>query len=243
MPNINKKLNKSFRVVPLTSIDNRLDSESDLKPIKSRLKVSKVRGGIHETMEKPMTGAEAHKPMTGPDVDGIASKMDTDMSMPDTPDESMPDTPDMSNDDIGLDDELPMDGDGDGDGGANSDEHGGATPSDGSYSTEQAYQQLNGILNNWMDLSGKYPEGEERHKFLEIGERLREIAGVIKRDYIDSEDEKAEKANDDIGEDDVDIGSPEMDEEPITDEPEMEPEMEPEGELGRGSEEDLDLNA
>jgi hypothetical protein len=63
-------------------------------------------------------------------------------------------------------------------------EKGGGIPSGNNYSVEMAKQQLDGVIGNWMDLAGNYEEGEERHKFLEIGERLREISGVIARDYI-----------------------------------------------------------
>lgn len=57
-------------------------------------------------------------------------------------------------------------------------------PSGRGYTVDQAKGQLDGIIKQWMDLAGNYPEGEERHKFLEIGERLREISAVINRDYI-----------------------------------------------------------
>jgi len=52
------------------------------------------------------------------------------------------------------------------------------------YTVEMVKNQLDGILKMWMDLAGNYPEGDERHKFIEIGERLREISGVVERDFI-----------------------------------------------------------
>ena len=62
---------------------------------------------------------------------------------------------------------------------------GGAGISSGSnYTVEMVKSQLDGILKMWMDLAGNYPEGDERHKFIEIGERLREISGVVERDFV-----------------------------------------------------------
>jgi len=52
------------------------------------------------------------------------------------------------------------------------------------YTVEMVKSQLDGILKMWMDLAGNYPEGDDRHKFLEIGERLREISGVVERDFV-----------------------------------------------------------
>lgn len=64
-------------------------------------------------------------------------------------------------------------------------EPGGEGISSGSnYTVEMVKNQLDGILKMWMDLAGNYPEGDERHKFIEIGERLREISGVVERDFV-----------------------------------------------------------
>jgi hypothetical protein len=194
MPNFNQKLNKSFKVVPLTSTDKRLTADSKMIPIKSRLQVSKIKGGIHEAAPMPGAGPkltpEAPAPKTTPgatpeDISDLGSKLD-----------AMDNGGDLGGDlegDLGgetegldLDTEIPMDGN------ENSEnKKGGATPAGSDYSIEQAHQQLDGVIGNWMDMAGKYPEGEDRHKFLEIGERLREIAGVIKRDYIESATDKA----------------------------------------------------
>jgi hypothetical protein len=57
-------------------------------------------------------------------------------------------------------------------------------PSGKSYTLNMAKKQLDGILEQWMDLAGNYEEGEERHNFLEIGERLREISAVLQRDFL-----------------------------------------------------------
>lgn len=57
-------------------------------------------------------------------------------------------------------------------------------PSGNNYTIDQAKGQLDGIIKNWMDMAGNYPEGEQRHNFIEIGERLREISAVINRDFM-----------------------------------------------------------
>lgn len=57
------------------------------------------------------------------------------------------------------------------------------TPSGSKYTVDIAMGQLEGILKNWMLLAGDFPEGEQKHNFIEIGERLREISGVLERDY------------------------------------------------------------
>ena len=60
-------------------------------------------------------------------------------------------------------------------------------PSGRGYNVQQAKGQLDGIIKQWMDMAGNYPEGDKRHNFLEIGERLREISAVINRDYIEKQ--------------------------------------------------------
>lgn len=57
------------------------------------------------------------------------------------------------------------------------------TPSGNKYSVDTAMGQLEGILKNWMLMAGEFPEGEQKHNFIEIGERLREISGVLERDF------------------------------------------------------------
>jgi hypothetical protein len=57
-------------------------------------------------------------------------------------------------------------------------------PSGNNYTVDQAKGQLDGIIKNWMDMAGNYPEGEQRHNFIELGERLREISAVINRDFM-----------------------------------------------------------
>jgi hypothetical protein len=53
------------------------------------------------------------------------------------------------------------------------------------YTVNQAKAQIDGVIKQWMHLSGNYPEGsEEREKFQEIGERLDEISRVLYRDFI-----------------------------------------------------------
>jgi len=62
--------------------------------------------------------------------------------------------------------------------------YGGSTPGGSGYTLENAKNQLDGIVDKWMELAGYYPDGEKRHDFLEIGERLREISGVLQRDFL-----------------------------------------------------------
>jgi hypothetical protein len=52
------------------------------------------------------------------------------------------------------------------------------------YTLDNAKSQIDGILKKWMDLSGAYPEGEQRERFLEIGERLEEISNTLERDFM-----------------------------------------------------------
>lgn len=83
--------------------------------------------------------------------------------------EDIDDGSDSDSDDDILDDDIP------------------GASSGSNYTIEMAKGQLDGIIGKWMDISGNYPEGERRHKFLEIGERLREISAVIHRDYIENQ--------------------------------------------------------
>ena len=57
------------------------------------------------------------------------------------------------------------------------------------YNVQQAKAQLDGILKRWMDMAGGFPEGEQRHRFIEIGERLEEIANTLERDFVQGEAE------------------------------------------------------
>lgn len=52
------------------------------------------------------------------------------------------------------------------------------------YTIDNAKSQIDGILKKWMDLSGAYPDGEKRERFLEIGERLEEISNTLERDFM-----------------------------------------------------------
>ena len=40
-----------------------------------------------------------------------------------------------------------------------------------------------------MDMAGGFGEGEQRHRFIEIGERLEEISNTLERDFIANETE------------------------------------------------------
>lgn len=56
------------------------------------------------------------------------------------------------------------------------------------YSVQNAYDQLGGILKQWMNLQGQYPEGSDnKEKFIELGERLKEIQLVMKRDFMEEQ--------------------------------------------------------
>lgn len=57
------------------------------------------------------------------------------------------------------------------------------------YTIDNAKSQIDGILKRWMDLAGAFPEGDQRHNFLQIGERLEEIANTLERDFIRHEAE------------------------------------------------------
>ncbi len=63
-------------------------------------------------------------------------------------------------------------------------------PSGSDYSVDMANSQLTGVIDKWMDLAGNYAEGDQRHNFIEIGERLREIVGVLERDFCQTGTQK-----------------------------------------------------
>lgn len=57
-------------------------------------------------------------------------------------------------------------------------------PVDGGYTIQMAKNQLDGVIKQFPKLSVQFPEGDKRHKFIEIEERLSEISAVLARDFI-----------------------------------------------------------
>lgn len=159
-----KHLSEALKAVPMARLDKRLDSPSDMRVITSdtehappldRPVTNPAQVYVNLQRHTPVTNEEMELPLDEP-VEG------DDMGIPE---------PDL---DI-TDDDLPQ---------PDQKEEIPATPSGNEYTLDMAKGQLDGIIEKWMDLSGNYPEGEQRHKFIEIGERLREISGVIHRDFL-----------------------------------------------------------
>ena len=51
------------------------------------------------------------------------------------------------------------------------------------YTIDMIIGQIRGVIKPWMQIASRYPEGEQRHNFMEIGERLSEIANTLERDF------------------------------------------------------------
>lgn len=153
-----KALAEALEVIPLGKIDKRLKTQSKLGMPTSRLRKSKQASSLAgPTLPSPVfTNLRREKlPLS----DDIMSEQVTDEDLP--PREEAAPTEAASTGEV-----VP------------------GLPSGSKYTLSQAKGQLDGIIKFWMDLAGNYPEGEQRHKFLEIGERLREISAVLNRDFL-----------------------------------------------------------
>lgn len=199
-----ERLDKAMKLVPLTKIDGRLDMPSELEPIESDTehmppldhKISEpAQVNVNLTRARPMLSDSVIREDEfdlggeediGGDEGGGALTADDD----EITDADIPSEPA---------DDTPA-----------------GMPSGSEYTVEQAKGQLDGIIKQWMDLAGNYPEGEQRHNFLEIGERLREISGVLNRDFIQQQPE---------GEPAPEAPAPEVPEAPEPEEDEDEAEM------------------
>ena len=162
----NEELDEAINILSLSKVDPRLDCPSELTPIKSS---TKHMPSLDQQMSLPNPARYFHrqKSYMHEAVDNLDDLENKDLGGGD----------DLGGNDLGDD----LDGDE-----INNDDIPGAS-SGSNYTIEMAKGQLDGIIGKWMDIAGNYPEGERRHKFLEIGERLREISAVIHRDYIENQ--------------------------------------------------------
>lgn len=184
-----KALTEALQVTVLKGFYN----PSGLKPVQSTLERSSISV---DPVDEPPAGAysnlrrekvklsdslireavpAAPPPAPGGDESGVF-----DLNDPTGGPEDEPDTLQDPTEEPGLDDEDTISGGEGSEGG----EGGEGLSSGSNYTVEMVKSQLDGILKMWMDLAGNYPEGDERHKFIEIGERLREISGVVERDFV-----------------------------------------------------------
>lgn len=171
------RLNEAMELVPLTSMDPRLDQNSDIEPIKSNLKRSQQ---FHSTCGSPSS------PPVHTAIKGIREAVEAPAAPPQQQAPQAPPSDEITQDDLPpLEGEAPQQGGGQDQG----QQGGGGLPNGGDYTTQNAKEQIDGILKNWLDLAGQYPEGDLRHNFLEIGERLREISGVLHRDFLGGAEE------------------------------------------------------
>ena len=170
-----KRLNEALEVTPLAQLDSRLDQPgtSGIVPVSSRNKVAKIGGKgspstmhiqnvppvhsqlVREAQEAPPPPPAPPAPQASPGQQGAQPGVSPEEIQPeDLPQQQAPEEPPTG------------------------------MPSGSGYTIQGAKGQLDGILKNWMDLAGNFPEGKKRHEFLEIGERLREISAVINRDFL-----------------------------------------------------------
>lgn len=207
----------------LTDIDSRLNMDSDLQPVASSLEVCfPDPSKVVNTPIPPPVNVNLRRDKV-PLSDSLIREQEIELE----PDEST--DPEMAGDEIddiigpAPDEELPGEQDLPG------------TPGSAQMSVQQLKGQLDGLLKNWMDIAGEYPEGKKRHDWLEIGERLREISGVIQRDFVGtditteaieglpaSHDPYEPTKRDDLG-----IADPDLAEGPGLEPPEEEPGVQP----------------
>lgn len=171
-----EQLNEALKTIPLASIDNRLDSPSKMKRIKSRLKRSTVGEPESERLvpdvnvnlkrdkvplsDSVIREAELDQQIKNPDKAGGDLKMDIPTS-----DGEM----DLEVTDKDLPQEQPQ----------------GDALAKTAQIIGQANGQLDGIVKQLMKLSGYYTEQDpKKHKLTEISERLSEISMVLERDFM-----------------------------------------------------------
>ena len=166
--------------------DPRLKQESGMELVNA----GQTRAQVSTTMGPNLVITPVHTQLKN--VRGRPLKESLDMAPEGVPDAAGAGKPELNlgggGDDLGGDEitdaDLPQDGQQKQDPAAGGEVPG--LPSGNNYTIDQAKGQLDGIVKNWMDLAGNYPEGEQRHNFIEIGERLREISAVLNRDFMNA---------------------------------------------------------
>jgi len=160
---LREELDEALKLLSLADIDPRLNSKSELSLAHSKLRHTPPLDKQFAVPEPVHSNFRRQKSYM---YESLEDKLEDEIGLPD--EEEL-----VGGD---LEDDL-------GDEGLGGEEIPGL-PSGGGYTVEMAKGQLDGIIGKWMDLAGNYPEGDERHKFMEIGERLREISAVLNRDFI-----------------------------------------------------------
>lgn len=178
--NFHDDLNRAIEALDMSNLDPRLSTDSQLRNVQ------------HNTESMPALDRPVHKPLPvrsnlrrhQPAVNEQLELDDEDELGDELGDDELDD--ELGDDE--LDDELEdalgepkQDQLDDGDTPA-------GIPSGSGYDLNMAKSQLDGIIEKWMDLAGNFPEGEKRHEFIEIGERLREISGVLHRDFLSDQE-------------------------------------------------------
>jgi hypothetical protein len=148
-------LNEAVKAIPLAKIDKRLATKSKLTVIKPRLEHMPPPPGVTNLPLDVNVNIHRDSVPLSDSIQEAAPEIAPEI-------EAAPEASEIT------DADLPIPG----------------LPSGGGYTLEIAKGQLDGILGKWMDIAGNYPEGDQRHKFIEIGERLREISAVIQRDFL-----------------------------------------------------------
>lgn len=183
MISFTKRLDEAVRkVVPLEKIDPRLKADSELLPAKTRLKVARVgsRQKTTRSVPTPVQNPLKRQPQYLSDSFLREDELDQALAALETPKAApKPAAPKPAAPEGAAQAPAPEAGAGQTSGEA-------GISSGSKYTLQQAKGQLDGIVKQWMDLAGNLPEGGERHKFLEIGERLRAISGAIQRDFIET---------------------------------------------------------
>lgn len=172
-----KKLSDALKIVPVAEWDKRLDVKSDLKRVESSTeKGPRLDPVIATEPDDVYSNFGRKKTWVTEDVaSDVEKELETDENLPvDDVTEPVPEDEESEDEGI-LDSDIPER------------EHIPGTPSGSGYTVKQAKGQLDGIIKQWLMMAGNYPEGEQRHNFLEIGERLREISGVLQRDFLSDE--------------------------------------------------------
>ena len=190
--NFEKELKDALRITQLEKVDKRLDMPSELSPVTSNTKhMPKLNQIITPEPGLPNTNFQKQqvylreanedelrrRPREDEeDIDSMLEKgeeeFEDDGGLGPTEEEGALPDEDITDADLPEPEEQEVPG----------------LPSGSKYTLQQAKGQLDGVIRQWMDLSGNYPEGDKRHNFLEIGERLREITAVIQRDYLEAQE-------------------------------------------------------
>jgi len=167
--------------------DGRLKCRSELKPVKARQEhMAPVPGAENKPLDVNVNLHRERVPLSDDvhvDQTVIGEARDDKARDDEREDDLMPDDEDLMPDDEDLmpdDEDLMPDEGGEAEG-----EKEDGTPQGSGYDLKMAKGQLDGILEKWMDIAGTYPDGSKRDEFMEIGERLREISGVLQRDFLE----------------------------------------------------------